>query len=76
MADNPTATSANPNAMMANPNAMTAATAASVRVAGHAEGQQQCSRKDNQQLFHANLLWLGQTASAKTSRLAHVPFTR
>jgi hypothetical protein len=68
MADNTTATSANPNAMMANPNAMTGATAASVGVAGHAKGQQQRSRKDKQQLFHANLLD-GQTASVKTPRL-------
>jgi hypothetical protein len=59
MADNPNATSADPNAR-SNPNAMSASpnatTAASGSLVGHAEGQQQRSRKDNQQLFHANLL--------------------
>jgi hypothetical protein len=57
MADNPNATSANPNAMMANPNAMmanpTTMAAASGGLIGHSEGQQQRSRKDNQQSFHA-----------------------
>jgi hypothetical protein len=56
MADNPNATSANPNAMMnpdatsANPNATIAASGSLV---GHGEGQQQRSRNDNQQPFHA-----------------------
>jgi hypothetical protein len=57
MADNPNAAMANPNATMANPNATmanpNATTAASGSLVGHGEGQQQRSRNDNQQPFHA-----------------------
>jgi len=56
MADNPNATSANPNAMM-NPDATSAnpdaTIATSGSLVGHGEGQQQRSRNDNQQTFHA-----------------------
>jgi hypothetical protein len=56
MADNPNATSANPNAMMnpdatsANPNATIAASGSLI---GHREGQQQRTRNDYPQPFHA-----------------------
>ncbi|MFY9875397.1 MAG: hypothetical protein WAL20_07095 [Rhodomicrobium sp.] len=51
MADNPNATSANPNATMANPNAMMDSPSGSL--VGHGKCQQQRSRNDNQQPFHA-----------------------
>ncbi|VTZ48540.1 hypothetical protein MPC4_10496 [Methylocella tundrae] len=69
MADNPNATSANPNATMANPNATTAASGSLI---GHAEGQQQRSRNDNQQPFHANLPWVVTANSISLSSMRRI----